>query len=265
MSKRFEKDNFIYIINEGVFNRLAQAVTGIGRKITQPPPEPTMLKTWTRKSKYPKKGETRRITPLNPATPEHKAGMGGTLLMSPDLVKRIWPAKRIEQQQKEFFINVFSKDEQSIAILKKGIDPIFCGTSNVTLTKNEFEQFDSAIFQFVNAGVLGKEYGDLSKRVYQIHFGKKDSEEDYKKPIKSDELSDFCKNIKENKALYASLLELGPSSQGLGSYDERNDIYSSIDRAEDSGFLNISDNIDSCDDNYDYYDEQEDLDSKISP
>lgn len=265
MNKRFEKDNFIYILNEGLFNRLANAVTGIARKITQPPPEPTMLKPLVRKSKYPKKGEPRRITPLNPATPEYKAGMGGTLLMNPDLVKKIWPTKKIEQQQKEFFINVFSKDDQAIAVLKKGIDPIFCGTSNVTLTINEYEQFDSAIVQFVNAGVLGKEYGALSKRVYKIQFGKKDSEEDYKKPIKSDDLSDFCKNLKENKALYASLLELGPSGQGLGSYDERNGIYSGIDHAEDSGLLNISDDITSCDDNYDYYDEQENLDSKISP
>jgi hypothetical protein len=247
MNKKFEKDNFIDIISEGIFNKLAQAVSGLGRKITQPPPEPTMLKPWTRKSQYPgNKRVERRITPLNPSAPEARVGMGGTLLMPPKLVEKIWPKKRIEQQQKEFFINVFAGDAEAKKVLKQGIDPILCGKTNVILTRNEYEQFDSAIIQFVDAKVLDERYKKLSQDVYKINFGNKDPEQS---PKSETDLSGFCKTLEENKSLYASLLELGPSAQGLGSYDERFELPTGIDRAEDSGLLNFSDNTDACNDN----------------
>jgi hypothetical protein len=43
--------------------------------------------------------------------------------------------------------------------------------------------------------------------------------------------------------LYKILFETGPSSQGLGSYDKRMGIKSSLDDAEEMGLLDLADNL----------------------
>jgi hypothetical protein len=43
--------------------------------------------------------------------------------------------------------------------------------------------------------------------------------------------------------LYQILFETGPSAQGLGSYDKRMGIQTSLDTAEDLGLLDIADKL----------------------
>ena len=254
MEKRFEKDKFIDEISEGIFDKLAKGITGLGKKITRPQ-EPTMLTPMKQRiSQYPKTKE-RKIPSLPSNSPESKVREGGTSLMRPDLVRKIWTKKKVEPQQKEFFINVFAKDPEAISYLKQGIKRVLCG--DVQIDKIDFTQFDSGIIQFVNSGILQPSYKDLSKKVYDILYGKSKGEHT------REDLSGFCSQLTETKALYASLLELGPSAQGLGSYDERFELSTGIDRAEDSGLLNFSDTMDN--DNCNKHDNEEEITSKISP
>jgi hypothetical protein len=83
-------------------------------------------------------------------------------------------------------------------------------------------------------------------------------------PSEKNDLSGFCKQLTEVKSLYTSLLELGPSAQGLGSYDERFEIDTGIDRAEESGLLDFSDITNDNDDCESPASEVE-IDLKISP
>lgn len=96
----------------------------------------------------------------------------------------------------------------------------------------------------------------LTKKVYNILYGKSKSE--------TSDLAGFCQQLTEVKSLYTSLLELGPSAQGLGSYDERFEIETGIDRAEESGLLDFSDITNDNDDCESPASEVE-IDLKISP
>lgn len=254
MIRKIEKSYLMEELSEGIIANLAKKISGFGRRITRDS-EPTMLAPIKqRNSQYPKARE-RKITPLPPDSPESKVREGGTAIMPPDLVKRIWTKKTIEPQQKEFFVSVFSKDPEAVAYLKKGIKSVLCG-NGVELDAVEFAQFDSAIIQFANAKIIEDKYKDLSKKVYDILYGKSKSE--------TSDLSGFCKQLTEVKSLYTSLLELGPSAQGLGSYDERFEIETGIDRAEESGLLDFSDNINDNDDCESPASEVK-IDLKISP
>ena len=253
MIRKIENPYFMEELSEGIIDNLTKKISGFGRRITKGS-DPTMLAPIKqRNSQYPKARE-RKITPLSPDSPESKVREGGTSIMRPDLVRKIWTKKKVEPQQKEFFVSVFSKDPEAVAYLKKGIKNVLCG--NVELDSVDFTQLDSTIIQFVNAGIIDPVYKDLSKKVYNILYGKSKSE--------TSDLAGFCQQLTEVKSLYRSLLELGPSAQGLGSYDERFEIETGIDRAEESGLLDFSDNINDNDDCESPASEVE-IDLKISP
>ena len=259
MNKRFKNDNFIYTINEGIFNKLAHAVTGIGRKIT---PDPVMLDPMPQRASSRSKPGNRVSAPLPSNSPEQKFRDGAAALLPPDLVKKIWTKKKVELQQKEFFINVLYKDPEAIDYLKNGIKRVLCGDVQLDIT--DYTQFDSVIIYFTREGILPDLYKDLSKDVYDMLYVKSEKKSEKKSKKKSEELAMICNQLVENKILYASLLELGPSSQGLGSYDERFKIPTGIDRADDSGLLNFSDNIDTCNGNYSKQEEEEEASSNFS-
>lgn len=253
MIRKIEKSYFMEELSEGIIDSLTKKISGFGRRITKGS-DPTMLAPIKqRNSQYPKARE-RKITPLSPESPESKVREGGTSIMRPDLVRKIWTKKKVEPQQKEFFVSVFSKDPEAVAYLKKGIKNVLCG--NVELDSVDFTQLDSTIIQFVNAGIIDPIYKDLSKKVYNILYGKSKSE--------TSDLAGFCQQLTEVKSLYTSLLELGPSAQGLGSYDERFEIETGIDRAEESGLLDFSDITNDNDDCESPASEVE-IDLKISP
>ena len=250
MKHGFENSYSVEGISEGIFDKITKRL----RRMTTGS-EPTMLgPIKQRVSQYPKPRE-RKITPLSPDAPESKVREGGTSIMRPDLVRKIWTKKKIEPQQKEFFINVFAKDPEAVAYLKQGIKRVLCG--DVELDVVDFTQLDSTIIQFVKDGIIDPVYRDLSKKVYDILYGKS------KPKSETGDLSSFCQQLNEVKSLYASLLELGPSAQGLGSYDERFELETAIDRADDSNLLNASDTLEK-DNESEYPREEEEIAAKIS-
>lgn len=52
--------------------------------------------------------------------------------------------------------------------------------------------------------------------------------------------------------LYTLLFELGPSAQGLGSYDERFGVPTPLDRAEENGLLDLQDRLSDSEEDSEY-------------
>lgn len=171
----------------------------------------------------------------------HRQAMSGVIavvLERPEIIKRVWGISD-PAQQKQLFVGAYDPTtrQQSIARILRGFRSLFCGESN--LQASEWIKVLNIADQLSRDGLINSSVVDNLSKLYKFHINGQST------PEIQQSIQRYC--VSEGTITIEGLLygrplkESGPSGQGLGSYDERMDVPTSLDSLDDGNTTGIPD------------------------